>query len=310
MPLRQTRSQTRVNATQTQDESQRAPRDVAPSSLFNKTDDVASNSAIAPPKQSITVLPETLTRTITGLGTKNQQTLTRKQDWLREYTLDIPSSCAKHGAAIDATLVFAQEEAGTAVCISTRGILLTCAHCVAESPEEQSRSKSHWLLFRDGRAVKAKCIAWDPRRDLALLGIIAAQTSSELGNGCFPSARVAETQPAVGSRLVCVGHPGSEDLEASQPGIETNYDVLHASTGRFRGCVEGQDPQDNSQIGAMRHDCWTYWGHSGAPLIETKTGRLTGLHSSWDDETAMRHGIPLIAVQEFLEENKKAVDGW
>ncbi|KAJ7240874.1 hypothetical protein B0H12DRAFT_1134356 [Mycena haematopus] len=64
--------------------------------------------------------------------------------------------------------------------------------------------------------------------------------------------------------------------------------------------VLGADPHDNSEIGTLRHDAWTYWGHSGAPLIDEAEGTLVGLHSSWDDETAMRHGVPHAAIQAFL----------
>jgi len=52
--------------------------------------------------------------------------------------------------------------------------------------------------------------------------------------------------------------------------------VLHISTGLSRGYASGQDAQDNLEIGALTHDCWTYWGHSGAPLVETSTGCLVG----------------------------------
>ena len=107
------------------------------------------------------------------------------------------------------------------------------------------------------------------------------------------------------AKLVCIGHPGSEDLEASESGIKTGYDVLHVSTGAFRGLAEGQDVQDNSEIGALKHDCWTYWGHSGAPLVDRRTGNLIGLHSSWDDETGMRRGVALEAIQAFMREHEK-----
>jgi len=79
--------------------------------------------------------------------------------------------------------------------------------------------------------------------------------------------------------------------------------VLHISSGKYRGLSPGQDPQDNSEIGALMHDCWTYWGHSGAPLVERRTGGLVGLHSSWDEETGMRRGVAWEAVQAFLEEH-------
>ncbi|GAW26050.1 putative at hook domain-containing protein family protein [Rosellinia necatrix] len=257
----------------------------------------------------ISRLPTTLTRATTGLTAKDHRILLRKQAWLRQYSLEIPAQFAMHAAVPDATLVFAQEEAGTAVCIAPNGMLLTCSHCVAETIDELDGSKDRWLLFRSGSAVKATCVAWDDRRDLALLQIIATQRGDGDSSGIlrFPHVGISVTTPAPNMRLMCVGHPGSEDLEASQPGIKTNYDVLHVSAGRFRGYAEDQDLQDNSEIGALMHDCWTYWGHSGAPLLDGKTGMLIGLHSSWDDETGMRRGVPLEAILEFLEENKNHV---
>ncbi|TGJ84180.1 hypothetical protein E0Z10_g4564 [Xylaria hypoxylon] len=269
-----------------------------------------SNPTIDPPvdDHGISKLPTALTRAITGLRAMHHKLLLRKQTWLQQYSLDIPAQFTKHAAALDATLVFAQEEAGTAVCIAPNGMLLTCSHCVAENIDERNRPEHCWLLFRSGVAVKATCVAWDDRRDLALLQVVAAHRKSEDTElSHFPFVAVSLIAPALNSRLVCVGHPGSEDLEASQPGIKTNYDVLHVSAGRFRGCAEDQDPQDNSEIGALMHDCWTYWGHSGAPLLDVKTGKLIGLHSSWDDETGMRRGVPLEAILAFLEENKEHV---
>ncbi|KAH9230542.1 hypothetical protein K456DRAFT_1898120 [Colletotrichum gloeosporioides 23] len=212
-------------------------------------------------------------------------------------------------SSVMATLVFAQEEAGTAVCISPDGLLLTCSHCIAETADDFDVTQSHWLLFASGHAVEAKPLAWNAKRDLALLKIVAAQESPSISSASpaasqFPFITTAVSTPPLKSRLICVGHPGSEDFEASEPGVKTGYDVLHLSTGTFRGCAKGQDVQDNSEIGALMHTCWTYWGHSGAPLIDRKSGKLIGLHSSWDDETGMRRGVALEAIQGFLAENQ------
>ena len=51
------------------------------------------------------------------------------------------------------------------------------------------------------------------------------------------------------------------------------------------------------------HDAWTCWEHSGAPLLKEIDGTLVGLHSSWDGQTTMRHGVPLVAIQQFLEQH-------
>jgi len=100
--------------------------------------------------------------------------------------------------------------------------------------------------------------------------------------------------------LTCIGHPGSVDLETSKADVKTGYDVLHVSEGLFRGYAPDQDLHVNSDIGALMHGCRTYWGHNGAPLVERKTGRLVGLHSSWVDETGMRREIAWETIGEFL----------
>jgi hypothetical protein len=267
-------------------------------------------------------LPNFLTSVLTGLNQPDLALLNAKQHLLRnsKFQTWLGSSVGKArvASAARATLVFAQEEAGTAVCISPHGLLLTCSHCVAESPEEMSDIKSKWLLFASGQIVSADCVAWDPKRDLALLQITAAQPEPQLakpdaipnpGNTTsasihsFPFTPVAEVPPRLRAALVCIGHPGSEDLEVSTRGVQTGYDVLHISTGQFRGYDADQDLQDNSEIGALKHDCWTYWGHSGAPLVEQNTSRLIGIHSSWDETTGMRRGVPLEAIQQFLQQH-------
>jgi hypothetical protein len=272
------------------------------------------------------ILPNILTSATIGLSRKELATLNSKRQKLISSPSQAGNSITKLvkkaknlAAAARATLVFAQHEAGTAVCIAPSGLVLTCAHCVAESPEEYAAAKPTWLVFSSGQVVRAQCVAWDQRRDLALLRITAANrlaadhadgaSSSPASPMLFPFAKIASQTPlfAPGSKqttcLICIGHPGSEDLEveSSQP-ILTDYDVLHVSRGYYHGLASDQDVQDNSEIGALQHDCWTYWGHSGAPLIDAKSGEVVGLHSSWDDETGMRRGVAWEALHEFMEE--------
>ncbi|KAM7216823.1 Glutamyl endopeptidase [Rhypophila decipiens] len=259
-----------------------------------------------------------------------QALLQHKQDLLAQQAATLQASISKdflelnHGRTVYSTLIFAREEAGTAVMIREDGLMLTCAHCVADTRQDfesqNIKDKVFWLLESSGRVFRAKCIAWDPVRDLALLGFFwysprkRAIPSRAMLAAFPPGARqpdmprwvqfdhvkLAGSSPDVDAPLVCVGHPGAEDLETSRRGVKTGYDVLHVSTGAFRGVAEGQDAQDNEEIGALMHDCWTYWGHSGSPLLDRKTGKLVGLHSSWDDETGMRRGVPIEAINEFL----------
>lgn len=271
----------------------------------------------------IEILPNTLTSATTGLSRKQIATLNAKKQKLLSSPSQASNSITRlvrrghtSAAAAQATLVFAQHEAGTAVCIAASGLILTCSHCVAESPEEYSAGDPKWLIFSSGQVVRAKCVAWDEKRDLALLQITSADRSAnctDASSVVFPFAEIASQPPLfiAGDKqrtpLICIGHPGSEDLEvvptseSSEP-VLTDYDVLHVSRGYYHGLEPDQDVQDNSEIGALQHDCWTYWGHSGAPLIDSKSGRIVGLHSSWDDETGMRRGIAWEALHEFMQE--------
>ncbi|KAG7287024.1 hypothetical protein NEMBOFW57_006524 [Staphylotrichum longicolle] len=198
------------------------------------------------------------------LEQKDHALLLLKQARLQAVT----SSSRGASAATSATLIFAQAEAGTAVCIDPSGLLLTCAHCIAETEDELDLSKPHHLLFASGTVVTAHCTAWDPERDLALLQITAAQlppvgdeSSAGFGNWQFPAIGIADRAPRVGTKLVCIGQPGSEDLECEEAGVETGYEVLCASVGQFKGYAEGQDVQDNEEIGALMHRLWS-GGHS------------------------------------------------
>ncbi|KAJ5806715.1 hypothetical protein N7474_010307 [Penicillium riverlandense] len=202
--------------------------------------------------------------------------------------------------AIASTLIFAQQEAGTAVCIDSRGWIVTCAHCFGESPQEWRAQRYKWLLYYSGLAVQAECRAWDARRDLALAKVIRMESPEAQGHRLprFTFTFLA-TRSTNRDRILCTGHPGADDLESASP-RKADYDLVEIFQGRHRGMVPGADLHDNSEIGALKHDAWTYWGHSGAPLLRWADGTLLGLHSSWDDTTAVRHGVPLVAIREFL----------
>uniref|UniRef100_A0A8H7NH92 AT hook domain-containing protein family protein n=1 Tax=Bionectria ochroleuca TaxID=29856 RepID=A0A8H7NH92_BIOOC len=264
-----------------------------------------------PTNFSIRNLPSKLTVAATKLPASDHRTLNKKREWLENYTVEAPKTLSRNGVTspVPAVLVFAQEEAGTAICTSPNGVILTCSHCVAETEDELDWGKTHWLLFASGMVVAAKTVFWDPSRDLAILIITRAPPSALGSPASFPFIRLSPEPPRLNARLMCFGHPGAEDLEASIPGVKTNYDTLVMSLGTFKGMAPGQDPQDNAEIGAFMHDCWTYWGHSGAPLLDRNTGALVALHSSWDDETAMRRGVPWEALDAFFQEIEKGEHG-
>jgi len=241
-----------------------------------------------------------------GLSPTDLKLLRQKQKRLANNassTLDVLPGGTYIRNALEATLIFAQYEAGTAVCINRAGWVLTCAHCFGDTEKEyQESDKRKWLLFYNGLAVQTECRDWDGKRDLALLKIIAIE-SRQVKAGESPliaSVPISEASPSYKMPILCIGQPGRDDLESTLD-RRTKYNLVEVSEGKFRGMVRDADPQDNSEIGTLMHDAWTYWGHSGAPLIRESDGTLIGLHSSWDDKTAMRHGIPQVAIKDFLQ---------
>ena len=252
-----------------------------------------------------------------GLPPAELALLRRKQKKLqstaRELIESLPASAdSKYQGALASTLIFADYAAGTAVCIDPQGFVLTCAHCVDSEPEQETTDRS-WLLFYNGMAAQTKCVALDSKRDLALLQIIAieaepfdknapvSQDSDATIGARFCAVPLSTRSPPANTPIFCIGQPGRDDLESTVT-RKTTYNLVEVSHGRFRGLIPGADPQDNSEIGSLKHNAWTYWGHSGAPLLRENNGSLIGLHSSWDDQTAMRHGVPLVAIREFLGE--------
>ncbi|KAF7170316.1 hypothetical protein CNMCM5623_002760 [Aspergillus felis] len=267
------------------------------------------------PQQNINLIAPDLMR-LPNLSIEETTLLRKKQSRLRASASATKTTAADYGPhavqALSSTLIFAQHEAGTAVCIHPAGWLLTCAHCFGETEVEWRSNRRKWLLYFTGEAVQTECVAWDSRRDLALARITALERLPPAGSQVslipsFAYVPLAPPSSSLNAEILCIGQPGADDLESSTP-QKTAYDLIEISEGRLRGLIPGADPHDNEEIGTLKHDAWTYWGHSGAPLLRRTDGILLGLHSSWDDTTAMRHGVPLVALREFLRE--RFPGGW
>ncbi|KAL4880529.1 hypothetical protein BJY04DRAFT_219000 [Aspergillus karnatakaensis] len=214
-----------------------------------------------------------LTTPLPGLTATETRLLRKKQLRLRLTSPDLLRTAASHGdhitTALKATLIFAQHEAGTAVCIQSRGYILTCAHCFGESEEEWQAERIKYLLTYDGIPVRVECVVWDVTRDLALARVLAVEDGATFRFTPIPladSTILTSQKTYIRTPILCIGQPGADDLESATP-QETGYDLLNVSEGKLRGLVPGADPHDNSEIGSLKHDAWTYWGHSGAPLV-------------------------------------------
>ncbi|KAJ5109575.1 hypothetical protein N7532_002220 [Penicillium argentinense] len=243
-----------------------------------------------------------------GLNSAELRTLRKKQMRLQNSVALTQESACENGLqavhSLASTLIFAQEEAGTAVCIHTKGWILTCAHCFGETVEEWTSQRQKWLLYYTGKAVQVECHARLGRttrsragKDHPPRGQLCTSRRQDNPNLHFhPAGNI----PNLHHPHFLHRQPGADDLESASR-RKTAYDLIEVSAGRLRGQIPSADPHDNSEIGVLKHNAWTYWGHSGAPLLRASDGNLLGLHSSWDDATSMRHGVPLVAIRAFLE---------
>jgi S1-C subfamily serine protease len=170
---------------------------------------------------------------------------------------------------------------GSGVNISSQGRILTNAHVARELGAEMA------IEFPDGQKFMARCVAIDRKLDLAICEFRPKEPMS--------FAKVAATAAKTGSPVVCIGQPGT-----TTPGGEpTGYQPFNVSVGKIRGYLD--NPLGEQSLGRVKHDAWTYWGHSGSPIFDS-AGQIVALHNSWDPSTAMRHGVPQQAIAKFLKD--------
>ena len=149
--------------------------------------------------------------------------------------------------------------------------------------------------------------------------VAKVQAKACVDHASLPAAVVAHAAVAHGAQLFCVGNPSNINLEStSKTGIEFEPPAWHTSVGACQGYMDMKvqalhvaqskrgRPPTRGEVKAVRnaesvaardgghlqHSCWTYWGHSGAPLFN-QAGEVTGLHSAWDSSSGMRHGQKL-----------------
>jgi hypothetical protein len=192
-------------------------------------------------------------------------------------------------------------------------------------PKRVGRQKV--VMFPSGRVFLTKCVNVNETEngdvDVAVVRIGEEVNlmveSSVFGDGELPSSSLASTACRQGDRLFSIGNPSNVNLESNRGKVHFEPPTWHASVGACQGYMDleaqralaeqsdrGRAPtrgekkrvseapaqREETDGGYLRHSCWTYWGHSGAPLYN-ENGEIAGMHCAWDDRTGMRHGQKL-----------------
>lgn len=192
------------------------------------------------------------------------------------------------------------------------GVILTAAHCVSADgdPDESDDEDDvpppdrvgRWkrLITADGVVALARCFYSDEGGDVALLRLCADAGEASLG-----SLPLAATEPPARRhhpRVICIGNPFDGDLEGPENAKLKKMGFLPftVSAGVLKGRLGAQRNSDTKHLGGQIHSCWTYWGHSGAPIVDGY-GNIVALHNSWDDRNGNRHGVEWKLLRKALD---------
>jgi hypothetical protein len=211
-----------------------------------------------------------------------------------------------------------------------RGLILTCAHCVThdddadgsedEDEDDDDNDDNDNDEMKIGRAVElvnAKgqtfgsiCIDACSSTDLALLQI-EKETLETLTLNSLDVAKRGDDKN--GTDIFALGNPCDIDLEVSTKDDQgqtkrskNGFFPFHFSEGKLEKKIS-KEKAIKYGLGRQIHSAWTYWGHSGCPLVASiKKGDNTfsicivGIHNSWDDRNGNRHGVRLDDIWSFI----------
>ncbi len=163
------------------------------------------------------------------------------------------------------------------VCISPDGLIITNAHVAKELHRKMP------VQFPNGESYTGVCTVFDYERDLAVVKLENVTTK-------LPVARFARTNPPTDTFVIVVGQPYT-------------YDHWHVSTGKITEYKSEHPWKGRYPLGGVVGNWWTEAGNSGSAIFD-KEGNIIALHNSWDENTRLRHGIPLAECLQFMKENK------
>ncbi len=160
---------------------------------------------------------------------------------------------------------------GSAVCIGTRGYLLTCLHVVLDEATDQPTKEAILVAFPDDfrraprQSFRARVVESDAKLDLALLKIesdvYARPVARDISLPVVPMGDADAVR--LGDVLLVVGYPG-DGSEHSRPPVTVS-----------RGVVAGLEA-DRERLLWIKTDSWMATGHSGGAVLDAG-GRLVGL---------------------------------
>ena len=226
--------------------------------------------------------------------------------WSANGNVTLPSDFQRHRQTLESQCLMSvchliQKESGTAVHIGN-GQILTCAHCIAvddvDQPDANKIGLTKYVIFANKEIVVCQVVNINEAShvDLALLQIVDhcnPDLKQEEFINTLGVVKFSDTAAEDGICIFTIGAPWRYDIESKQKyKTDFNPKIFHPSFGYLI----------KAKTRSFTHCCWTYWGHSGAPIFDLQ-GHFIGMHESVDFRTAVRSAISVTAIHEFLEQS-------
>mmetsp|Transcript_14797 Transcript_14797/g.16867 ORF Transcript_14797/g.16867 Transcript_14797/m.16867 type:complete len:374 (+) Transcript_14797:144-1265(+) len=202
-----------------------------------------------------------------------------------------------------------------------QGLILTCAHCVThddygdddDDRDDLKIGRIVELVNAKGETFGSVCIQSSSSLDVALLQIPKKEYYINLG--ALNLAKEMDEHLLNGLDIFALGNPCDIDLEACDEDDERSkrknkrnmnrFNPFHVSQGKLTKRLSVAEAKAKG-LGRQIHSAWTYWGHSGCPLVSVRNigGQISicivGIHNSWDDRNGNRHCVPVDEILHFV----------
>ena len=181
---------------------------------------------------------------------------------------------------------------GSGICIDSKGIILTAKHCIDENIQisfaDLSGKQSAIHIYKN-----CKYIEMSDDYDLALIQIDNDHKDDEKEYK-FPLTNIATKPVKKGDGIYIIGHPAnSKRLKQTENKLQQNI-----CGGRIIGLPSKKSLLKQQNImGGIKHNCVTFGGHSGAPLLNVN-GEIVGIHVTCDNFEGT--AITQQAMQQFI----------
>lgn len=125
------------------------------------------------------------------------------------------------------------------------------------------------MFFSNGEEVDCVLVQANYQLGIAVLKIIHIDP---IFQKIYPSVTISTfTDYKNTTEVLCVGNPVYFEGDKNDRKQLLGHEPFTISYGIFKGYLPNKIYGDvHEKLGPLKHSCWTYWGHEGAPIFNRK----------------------------------------